>query len=118
LRIADTMLAIPNANAQMISFAAQVYQQLPDYVRLERALERWTKVTPTPEAWLDYAASQAVLGKRPQAIASLQQALTMSAERRKTNPQAENLATSLANDARFAALKATPEFQQLLATNK
>jgi tetratricopeptide (TPR) repeat protein len=118
LRIADTMLAIPNANAQMISFAAQVYQQLPDYVRLERALERWTKVTPTPEAWLDYAASQAVLGKRPQAIASLQQALTMSAERRKTNPQAENLAASLANDARFAALKATPEFQQLLATNK
>jgi tetratricopeptide (TPR) repeat protein len=118
LRIADTMLAIPNANAQMISFAAQVYQQLPDYVRLERALERWTKVTPTPEAWLDYAASQAVLGKRPQALASLQQALTMSAARRKTNPQAENLAASLANDARFAALKNTPEFQQLLATNK
>jgi len=118
LRIADTMIAIPNANAQMISFAAQVYQQLPDYVRLERALERWTKVTPTPEAWLDYAASQAVLGKRPQAIASLQQALTMSADRRKTNPAAENLATSLVNDARFAALKATPEFQQLLATNK
>ena len=118
LRIADTILAIPNANAQMISFSAQVYQQLPDYVRLEKALERWTRVTPTPEAWLDYAASQAVLGKRPEAITSLKQALAMSAERRKTNPAAENLAASLLNDQRFAALKATPEFQQLLATNK
>ena len=115
LRIADTILAIPGANVQMVSFAAQVYQQLPDYVRLERALERWTKVTPTPEAWLDYAAAQAVLGKRPEAITSLKQALSMSADRRKTNPAAENLAASLLNDQRFAALKGTPEFQQLLA---
>ena len=118
LRIADTILAIPNANAQMISFSAQVYQQLPDYVRLEKALERWTKVTPTPEAWLDYAAAQSVLGKRPEAITSLKQALVMSADRRKTNPAAENLAASLLNDQRFAALKGTPEFQQLMATNK
>ena len=118
LRIADTVLARPDASAQMVSFAAQIYQQLPDYVRLEKALERWTKVTPTPEAWLDYAASQSVLGKRPQAIASLQQALAMSAARAKTNAKAENLAVSVMNDARFAALKTTPEFQQMMATNK
>ncbi len=44
LRIADALLANPDANAQAISFAAQVYQQLPDYARLEKALEKWTKV--------------------------------------------------------------------------
>ncbi len=118
LRIADTLLASPTANAQAISFAAQVYQQLPDYVRLEKALEKWTKVTPTPEAWLDYAASQAVLNKRSEAVLSLRQALALSADRLKTNSKAENLALTVANDARFAALKTFPDFQQLLATNK
>jgi tetratricopeptide (TPR) repeat protein len=118
LRIADTLLASPDANAQAISFAAQVYQQLPDYVRLEKALEKWTKVTPTPEAFLDYAASQAVLNKRAEAVASLRQALAMSAERLKTNPKAENLALTVSNDQRFMSLKTFPEFQQLLATNK
>src|SRR5204862_7419299 len=118
LHIADSLLANPEANAQAISFAAQVYQQLPDYVRLEKALEKWTKVTPTPEAWLDYAASQAVLNKRTEAVASLKQALALSAERLKVNPQAENLALNVAKDPRFASLQTLPEFQQLLATNK
>ena len=78
LRVADTMLAMPAATAPMISFAAQVYQQLPDYVRLEKALERWVKVTPTPEAWLDYAAAQAVQNKQTEAVATLREALALN----------------------------------------
>lgn len=118
LRIADTILAQTNASAPMVSFAAQVYQQLPDFKRLETALKRWTEVNPTPEAWLDYAASQAVLGKRSDAVTSLAQALNLSNERLKTNPGAENLSASVLKDSRFASLRTTPEFQQLLATNK
>ena len=118
LRIAEALLASPNPNPQAISFAAQIYQQLQDYVQLEKALEKWTKVTPTPEAWLDYAASQAVLNKRAEAVASLRQALALSAARLKTDPKAENLALGISNDVRFASLKTFPEFQQLLATNK
>ena len=75
-------------------------------------------VTPTPEAWLDYAAAQAVQGKKPQAITSLQQALSLSATRLKADPKAENLLASVPKDARFASLKGTPEFEQLLSTNK
>jgi tetratricopeptide (TPR) repeat protein len=118
LRIADSMVANPAANAQMVSFAAQVYQQLPDYARLEKALEKWTRLTPTPEAWLDYAASQAVQSKRAQALVSLQQALALSAERLKANPKAENLVATLPKDQRFASLQNSPEFLQLLETNK
>jgi tetratricopeptide (TPR) repeat protein len=118
LRIADDIVANPSADATMIGFAAQVYQQLVNYPKLEAALQKWTKVTQTPEAWLDYAASQAVQGKQPQAIASLTQALNMNAARLKTNSKAPNIATSLDADARFAVLKANPAFRQLLATNK
>jgi len=118
LHIADSMVTNPKADPNMISFAAQVYQQLADYPKLEKALARWVQLTPTPEAWLDYAAAQAVQKKNSEAIASLRQALAMSAARLQTNSKAENLAKSLPADARFASIKDTPEFQQLLATNK
>ena len=118
VRIADTLLNNPQADVQMISFAAQVYQQVVNYPRLEQALQRWSTVAPTPELLLDYAAVQAVQGKGPPAIVALRQALALSNERLKTNDKAENLAKSVPNDLRFASLKVLPEFQQLLATNK
>jgi tetratricopeptide (TPR) repeat protein len=118
LRIADDLVANPKADPTMISFAAQVYQQLANYPKLETALQRWTQVTPTPEAWLDYAAAQAVQGKQPQAVVSLGQALAMSSARLKTNPKAENLSKGIATDARFASLRDNPDFKRLLATNQ
>ncbi len=118
LRLADEIVAGSNVDSTNISFAAQVYQQLADYPRLEKALERWTKVTPTPEAWLDFAASQAVQGKQPQAIKSIGEALTMNRERLKTNSKSPNIAPSIDNDPRFASLKGNADFKQLLATNK
>jgi tetratricopeptide (TPR) repeat protein len=118
LRIADDIVANPNADATMISFAAQVYQQLMNYQKLETALQKWTKITPTPEAWLDYAASQAVQGKQAEALASLTQALAINGARLKTNDKAPNIAPGLDGDARFASLKGNPAFRQLLATNK
>ncbi|HWN94453.1 MAG TPA: DUF2723 domain-containing protein [Methylomirabilota bacterium] len=118
LRVADDIVAGAHVDTTNLSFAAQVYQQLADYPRLEKALERWTRVTPTPEAWLDYAASQAVQGKQPQAITSIGQALAMNRERIKTNSKAANIASSLDGDPRFASLKGNADFRQMLATNR
>ena len=118
LRLADAIVDGTKVDSTNLSFAAQVYQQLADYPRLEKALERWTKVTPTPEAWLDYAAAQAVQGKQSQAVASIGQALAMNRERLKGNPGAPNISPTINGDARFASLKANADFNQLLATNK
>src|SRR5436190_5394733 len=84
MRLADDMVANPKADSTSISFAANVYQQLNDFPKLEKALERWTKLKPTPEAWLDYAAAQAFQGKQPQAIASLAQAIELNRDILKT----------------------------------
>jgi tetratricopeptide (TPR) repeat protein len=118
MKLADDMVANPKADATSISFAAQIYQQLNEFPKLEKALERWTKLTPTPEAWLDYAAAQAVQGKQPQALTSLGQAMELNRDRLKTNSKAENLGRTVENDGRFASLKNNPDFQKLLATNR
>ena len=81
-------------------------------------MARWTKLTPTPEAWLDYAAAQAVQGKQKEAIATLQQALALNSARLKANNNASNIASTIEGDARFASLKTDPDFKQLLVTNK
>ena len=118
LRLADDVVANPRADATMISFSAQVYQQLANYPKLELALKRWTEITPTSDAWLDYAASQAVQSKKAEALVSLQKALALNAAQLKTNAKTAALVQSLAADQRFATIKDSPEFQQLLATNK
>jgi tetratricopeptide (TPR) repeat protein len=118
LRLADEMIALPNAGKDQVTFAAQVFQQLSDFPRLEKALEHWTKIKPEPESWLDYAAAQAVQGKSKQAITSLVQALALNRERLKTDAKASNVAAGIEADARFASLKGDPDFKQLMATNK
>lgn len=118
LRIADQMIANPAANSNQINFAAQVYQQLGDFARLEKALQRWAAVAPTPEAWMDYAASQAVQGKQNEAITTLVQAMNLNRARLATNTKADHLGRSLESDARFQSLKSNPDFQKLLATNR
>jgi tetratricopeptide (TPR) repeat protein len=118
LRIADDLVANPLSDATMVSFAAQVYQQLANYPKLEIALKRWTALTPTPEAWLDYAASQAVQNKQKEAVATLQQALSLNQTRLKADAKAANITPTIEGDARFSSLKGNPDFRQLLATNK
>jgi hypothetical protein len=118
LRIADTFVANPQSGSPAISFAAQVYQQLADYPRLEIALARWAKLVATPEAWLDHAASQAVQKKDKEAITTLQQALFMNAERLKTNRSAADIAPGLKEDARFRSLRSHADFQKLIGPSR
>ncbi len=117
MRIADALVANPKSDAKAISFAAQVYQQLANYPALETALARWVELTPTPEAWLDYAAAQAVQGKKAVAIVSLRQALALNAARLKTNPQAADIAPGLKDDPRYASLRTDPDFKKLITPN-
>jgi beta-lactamase regulating signal transducer with metallopeptidase domain len=118
MRIADAFVAHPKADAAGISFAAQIYQQLPSYPKLETALARWVQLTPTPEAWLDYAASQAVQQKESETLVSLQQALTLNAARLKKDPNAEDIQAGLKKDPRFVSLRANADFQKLVAPDK
>ena len=118
MRIADAFVANPQSDAPAISFAAQVYQQLPSYPKLETALARWVQLTPTPEAWLDYAASQAVQKKESETLVSLQQALTLNAVRLKKDPNAQDIQTGLKNDPRFVSLRTNADFQKLIAPSK
>ncbi len=118
LRLADEIIANPKSDEQMISLAAQIYQQLTDFPKLEKALARWTTIKPTPEAWLDYAAAQAVQNKQKEAISTLREALSLNKARLKTNASQPNIAPTIAGDLRFASLKGNADFQQLLATNK
>jgi len=118
MKVADDLLAQPNPDGTKLSFAMQIYAQLHDYPKLEVALQKWTKLSPTPEAWLDLAGAQAMQNKSAQAIASLQQSLALNAQRLKADPKASNLAPTIATDQRFEGLKRSPQFQALMSTNK
>jgi len=114
LRIADGYLGDTKADAKMISLAAQIYQQSQNYPKLELALKRWVEFTPTPEAWLDYAASQAIQGKEAEAIESLKRALALNRERLRTNSAAADISAGLGRDPRFMRLRANRAFIALL----
>jgi tetratricopeptide (TPR) repeat protein len=120
VQVADDIVANPQADAVAIQFAMQIYAQpqVHDYAKLEKALQRWTTLSPTAEAWLDLAGAQAVQNKSKEAIASLQRSLEINAARLKSDPKASNLVPVLNTDPRFASLRAAPEFQAMLKTNQ
>ncbi len=115
----DAALAQTNADAGALVLVAQEYGQLGNYPKIETALERLVKVAPeSPEAWYDLAALKASLGKTPEVLPALRRAVDLSALRLKLNPRAPDLLGTAQNDPRFAALRQTPEFQQLLAPHQ
>jgi hypothetical protein len=123
LQIADYVLLKSNADAansdaEKVSLAAQVYQRLNNYPKLEVALKRWVEITPTPEAWLDYAASQAMQNKKDDTIVSLKMALALNHQRLGTNSKAFDIAKELGHDPRFVSLKTHPAFVRLVDANQ
>ena len=116
--ILDGILNHPKAEINAILTIAQAYAQLGDYQKLEATLSKLVKVAPEqPEVWYDLAALKTTLGKQPEAIAALGRALALGAKRPSSDPKVRDLHTELSKDARFNALRQTPEFQQLMATN-
>ena len=111
----DQILNSSNLNANATLQVAQQYAALLNYQKLEATLEKLVKFVPdSPEAWYDLAALKATLNKPTEAITDLRQALTRSVQRRKQDPKARDLATEAMSDQRFAALRQTPEFKQII----
>jgi tetratricopeptide (TPR) repeat protein len=115
----DQIVANPGADANMLVFAAQVYQQLNNLPKLEQALTKVVKVSPdNPEAWFDLAGIQALINMPSQALASLDQSLTRSAQRLARDSNAANLYSNAQSDQRFAPLRAAADFQKVLDKHK
>ncbi len=113
----DQLIASPGASPEIVLMAARVYLQLNDTPRLEKALSRMTQLAPdNPEAFYDLSGLQVMLGKQPEAAASMKKAIQLSSERLKKDPNARNLINEAAKDARFAPLRqADPELNKMLS---
>lgn len=115
----DQLLAHPQADVNTLLFGAQMANQLGDLPRVEKALTTLVKNTPdNPEAWFDLAGIQALQNKPKEAIASMRESLTRSAQRLEKTPTAANLFSNAQTDPRFTALRQSPEFQQLLSQHQ
>src|SRR6185369_2359177 len=81
-QLLDTVLSNSAAPPNAVVRAAQIYNQLGDFPKLERALEKLTQVSPeSPEAWYDLAAMKANLGKNAEAVPALTRALELNNQR-------------------------------------
>ncbi len=116
LEVLGQVLNHPLADANVMVQVAQQYAALRDFPKLEAALERLTRLAPnSPEAWYDLSAIRAVEGKAAESVTALRTALDLGAQHLKQDPKAKNLLLEVQKDPRFAALRQTPEFQQLTA---
>jgi tetratricopeptide (TPR) repeat protein len=114
-QLLDSVLSNSAAPPNAVVRAAQIYNQLGDFPKLERALEKLTQVSPeSPEAWYDLAAMKANLGKNAEAVPALTRALELNNQRLQRDPKARDLSTDARQEPRFASLRTTPEFQKLL----
>jgi tetratricopeptide (TPR) repeat protein len=114
LPVLDKILANPKVDLNTIMLAAQGYAQMSNYSKLEGALNQAVVAYPhSPEAWYNLAGVEAFIGKKPEAIKALSQALDESGKRLTKDPKASNLRIEARTDERFAALRQSPEFQQL-----
>ncbi|MFN7139482.1 MAG: protein O-mannosyl-transferase family, partial [Limisphaerales bacterium] len=105
LPLLDQIVANPGAGPEAVMMAAQVFLQVGDTPRLERALSRMTQLTPNnPEAWYDLAGLQVML-RKSEAADSLKTAIKLSNERLQREPNARNLINEAKKDARFAPLR-------------
>ena len=118
LTLLDELVDRPNADASTLLSAAQAYSQMLATPKLEGALEKLAKAVPeSPEAWYDLATVQATLDKNQQALQSLGKALALNLRRITAQPGARDLRAVAAAEPRFAALRASTEFQQMVKTN-
>ena len=110
------MLDNPKADEMTVRFVAEMFaNRLGDIGKVETALVKLLKLTPdSPEGWFDLAAVQTVLNKPGEAVKSLDECLQRNAKRLAAAPASPNLYSNLQTDARFAALRPSPDFQKLV----
>ena len=115
IQLLDNVTQNPDADVQTLLTVAQAYAQLGRAARLEIVFLRIIQQNPTnPEAWYDLAGVQMALDKRPDALGSLREAILLSVERLKTQPDARDLKLEVARDPRFESLRQLPEYQRFI----
>ncbi len=114
LSVLQPVLDDPKADAGTLRFAAAEYSQIPDFGRLETALERLSVATPdSMETWYDLSGVRAHLGKTRPALDALRHAVEINVARRKTNSAVPDLVAASRQDPKFSSLWKDPEFIQL-----
>jgi thioredoxin-like negative regulator of GroEL len=114
-RAMDDLLSSSNLDAGTAAQLAQQYSAQNNQAKVEAALERLVQLAPgLPEAWYDLAGMKALLRKNSEALGALRRCFALSNERRKQVPTARDSVADAINDPRFASLRQTPEFKQLV----
>jgi tetratricopeptide (TPR) repeat protein len=111
----DQALANPHLAYTDVAAMAQIAALLGNTPKLHTLLQRLVSLAPDqPEPHYDLAALEAIMGKAPEALQSLQTALDLSAKRLATNPAAHDLRVEARGDPRFDSLRNLPAFQKLV----
>ena len=111
----DEVFNNPKVDGNAVLGAAALYAAMGNIPKLEAALEKLTKVMPdSPEGWYDLAALKSGLGKLPESMATLKQALDLNAKRLQRNPKAPDLLATARKEERFNPLRQSPEFEKLV----
>ena len=114
-KLAEGPLISPEVMQQVVN----AYALMNNYPKLETTLEKLIKVSPEmPEAWYTLAAVKLSIGKQQEVMPNLRKAIELSDKRRKADPKAADLLAELQKDPKFAPMRDTPEFKQIVAGNK
>ncbi|MBM3821941.1 MAG: DUF2723 domain-containing protein [Verrucomicrobia bacterium] len=113
----DRLASNSTNDVQSMLQIAHLYSQMGMGQRLEKSLARIVVLMPeNPEAWYDLSAVQTALGKPKEALTALGQALNASDVRLAKKADSRDLRREAPSDARFAALRPLPEFDQVVAS--
>jgi tetratricopeptide (TPR) repeat protein len=111
----DRVVANPKVELQMLASIMDIYKQLGNFDKVEKALVRLTQLQPdSPEAWYDLSTIRVSLGRTVDAFQAISNAITISDSRKKKTPDAKDLTASAKSDPYLASLRALPEFQKLV----
>ena len=115
LQILEQVQDNPNADVNAVLSVARALAQINRLDKLEPTLAKLVKLAPQrPEVWYDLAALKAVLGKQTEVFPALQKALELNAVQLTQDADAKNLTNEARRDARFEAVRSSPEFQRLV----
>jgi tetratricopeptide (TPR) repeat protein len=113
----DGLAGSPKVDAGTLMAIAKFYADGSHLAKLEGVLQKLTQVASNiPESWYDYAALESVLNKPDKALPALRKAVEMSDSRPKGS-DVRNLREDASRDGRFVALRAMPEFRNIVGTN-